>query len=282
MACWTNDAVLEFLNLYRREQHLWDPKHPLHRNRSEVANAWLRIQSSLSMNYSVVDLKKKKESLMTSFRMHFNKKKRSPEAFHTTWFAYPLMESFLGGKYECDSTNQNMEHEFYNNVSTYTPNVNVQQPIIDVNSRSMPVTERTNLGSRQNKPQTSTPTTKTPNTAGLVFVKKQEDEEAGTLRNAGDERTDMDEYDLYGQLLAKKLRKLDEHQRDVVMHDIDNIMFRAKMQSGSSQTRSYSSSPSPVPRKVKSPIFIVAQQSHTQYEDENTPYQDHMQPQPPS
>lgn len=106
---WNSDTVLEFLELYRREQHLWDPKHPLHRNRSEVSESWLRIQASLSIHCSITDLKKKKESLMTSFRMHLSKKKVQP-GYRTTWFAYSLMESFLGGKYECDSTNQ-LENE---------------------------------------------------------------------------------------------------------------------------------------------------------------------------
>lgn len=89
--------------------------------------------------------------------------------------------------------------------------------------------------------------------------------------------------------MAKKLRKLKEHQRDVAMHEIDNIMFRAKMQSGQSQTgqsqsravRSYSSSPSPVPRKMKSPVFIVTQPNHEQYEDENISYDEHTQSQVP-
>lgn len=113
---WTNDNVLEFLELYRREQHLWDPKHPLHRNRSEVSEAWNRIQASLCIHCSVTDLKKKKESLMTSFRMHLGKKK-TQDGYRTTWFAYPLMESFLGGKYECDSTNHLENEVIY--VNTY-------------------------------------------------------------------------------------------------------------------------------------------------------------------
>lgn len=107
---WTNDVVLEFLEHYRTEQLIWDPKHPLHRNRSEVNDAWLRIQNNLSVHCSVTDLKKKKESLMTSFRLHFSRKKKSPNDYRITWFAYPLMESFLGGKYECDNTVQ-MDHE---------------------------------------------------------------------------------------------------------------------------------------------------------------------------
>lgn len=135
---------------------------------------------------------------------------------------------------------------------------------------------------RQSVSQVNPADTKAQNyDSDIFYTKKQMDEAVTYLKKATSEKRDMDEYDLYGQLLAKKLRKLDEHQRDVAMHEIDNIMFRAKMQSGPSQSRSYSSSPSPVPRKMKSPVFIVTQQNHTQYEDENVPYQDHMQGQPP-
>jgi hypothetical protein len=31
-------------------------------------------------------------------------------------------------------------------------------------------------------------------------------------------------------LIAKKLRALDENMREIVMHEINNLMFRAKMQ----------------------------------------------------
>lgn len=116
--------------------------------------------------------------------------------------------------------------------------------------------------------------------SNFVFVKKNLKEEAQDMKNDIEIR-DFDEYDLYGQLLAKKLRKLEEHQRDVAMHEIDNIMFRAKMQGSTSQTQNYTTPPSPVHRKMKSPIFIVTQHTH-EYEDENVPYQEHMQSQSPS
>lgn len=274
---WSNDVVLEFLELYRREQHLWDPKHPLHRNRTENNDAWLRIQSSLSINCSIVDLKKKKESLMTSFRMHLNKKKLQ-DGYCTTWFAYPLMESFLSGKYECDSTNQ-LDQEYYTNGGTYDTQSSMSEHNINRNvvtdKRHNKVTPTAQTNSMKVKANSS-------NHSEMIYTKKQKDDKVTYINSTVvGEKREMDEYDLYGQLLAKKLRKLDEHQRDIAMHDIDNIMFQAKMQSGSSQARSYSSSPSPVPRKIKSPIFIVTQPSNQQYEDENTPYQEHMQPQAP-
>ncbi|XP_068625177.1 uncharacterized protein [Battus philenor] len=279
---WTNDTVIEFLNLYRREQILWDPKDPLHRNRSEISAAWNRIQTSFSLNCSVTDLKKKKESLMTSFRMHLNKKKKSLGSYHTTWFAYPHMESFLSGKYECDSTSQ-MEHEFFSNTS-YGQSQQQIGSEINVTSRNIS-TESNNVGGRYTRtplPQANAnnKANKT-NNSSFVYMKKDVNDE-GRFSNSANEKKDFDEYDLYGQLLAKKLRKLEEHQRDMAMHEIDNIMFRAKVKSNASQTRSYSSSPSPVPRKMKSPVFIVTQPTSQQYEDENISYQEHIQPQAPS
>ncbi|CAB3235301.1 unnamed protein product [Arctia plantaginis] len=265
---WTNDNVLEFLDLYRREQHLWDPKHPLHRNRSEVSEAWNRIEASLSIHCSVTDLKKKKESLMTSFRMHLGKKK-TQDGYRTTWFAYPLMESFLGGKYECDSTNH-LENEFFTSADNYGA-----QPDHSISiNRSLNISDKNMAIGKQNK---ALPACQK-NLRNSVLPKKRTDDTITYAKNSNDCKAEMDEYDLYGQLLAKKLRKLDEHQRDLAMHEIDNVMFRAKMQSSTSQARSYSTSPSPVPRKIKSPVFIVAQHSistNIEYEDENNiPYQE--------
>lgn len=165
--------------------------------------------------------------------------------------------------------------QFYINGGTY----DTQSSVPEHNCNKNVVTEK-----RQNK---ITPIVQThplkikansSNNSEFVYAKKEMDENVAYIQSTVGGKREIDEYELYGQLLAKKLRKLDEHQRDVAMHDIDNIMFRAKMQSSSTQARSYSSSPSPVPRKIKSPIFIVTQQNTQQYDDENTPYQDHMQP----
>ncbi|XP_028173227.1 uncharacterized protein LOC114362146 [Ostrinia furnacalis] len=267
---WSNDTVLEFIELYKKEQILWDPKHPLHRNRSEITDAWLRIQMSLSINCTIPDLKKKKESLMTSFRMHLNKKKNQ-EGYHTPWFAYPLMESFLGGRYECDSTNQ-MESEFfdtsYNSLQVSDHKSRTTAHCIRINADGSPYKPAGSAAQSQSKCGTE------------IYIKKNPSDTSKLIKNNAEKR-EADEYDLYGQLLAKKLRKLDEHQRDVTMHEIDNIMFRAKMQS-SSQAGRYSP-PSPAQRKVKSPVFIVTHsQSRLEYEDENVPYQDQLQTQPPS
>lgn len=40
------------------------------------------------------------------------------------------------------------------------------------------------------------------------------------------ERSQGNEYDLYGQLLAEKLKKMEEGDRLMVMNEIDNLVFK--------------------------------------------------------
>ncbi|KAF0752008.1 Uncharacterized protein FWK35_00012629 [Aphis craccivora] len=46
-------------------------------------------------------------------------------------------------------------------------------------------------------------------------------------------KMEKDEYDIYGALVATKLRKMDEITRQYMMNEIDNLMFRAIIQSTS-------------------------------------------------
>lgn len=64
------------------------------------------------------------------------------------------------------------------------------------------------------------------------------------LRNTC-ERPSKDECSLYAELLARKLRALDENTREIVMHEISDLMFRAKMrnQNFPSLSSPYSSAP---------------------------------------
>lgn len=109
---WTNEKVLEFLELYQAEVLLWNPSTRNHKNRNAVADAWQRIQQKFSMNCTILELKKKRESLMSTYRLYQKKTKESvrsgastSEIFRSTWFAYELMDSFLGQVYNKKDTN---------------------------------------------------------------------------------------------------------------------------------------------------------------------------------
>ena len=55
-------------------------------------------------------------------------------------------------------------------------------------------------------------------------------EEAYRILRKMCERPAKDECSLYAELLAKKLRALDDNKREIVMHEISDLLFRAKMQ----------------------------------------------------
>jgi hypothetical protein len=59
MSDWSNELVLEFLELYQAEPTIYDPKHPAHKNKMKVNYAWMRIKRALSVNVSVAEKKKK-------------------------------------------------------------------------------------------------------------------------------------------------------------------------------------------------------------------------------
>lgn len=99
---WNNDTVLKFLNFYMKEECIWNPSHKLHKNRNEVFDAWKRIQAEFSEHISIADLKRKKDSLMATFRNCVQKVKKSEHCgvgtdkiYKPNWFAYTTMSKFL-------------------------------------------------------------------------------------------------------------------------------------------------------------------------------------------
>lgn len=108
---WSNEVVLEFLDLYAEEPIIWFSKHPNHKNRNAVQDAWKRIEEKISITCSTKDLKKKKDSLMATFRPLLTKVKATSgtgsgaaEVFKPTWFAYEKMDSFLRDVYKPRAT----------------------------------------------------------------------------------------------------------------------------------------------------------------------------------
>lgn len=113
MAEWSNNLVLEFLELYAAEPVLYDPKHPYHKSKKMQNNAWQRIQQGFSVAMPVSELKKKKDSLMASFRYQMRRKKEAmaigEPVFKSTWFAFNFMYGFLGQIYENEITGASAE-----------------------------------------------------------------------------------------------------------------------------------------------------------------------------
>lgn len=107
---WNNKMIMDFLDLYEKEPHLWNPSHPMNKNRVEQNETWKRIQEQMTIlgyNVTVADIKRKKDSLLASFRGCLTRYKvkntmknanGSEEFVKPSWFAFDKMAGFLREK----------------------------------------------------------------------------------------------------------------------------------------------------------------------------------------
>lgn len=106
---WSNEKIIKFLELYEVERVIWDPMDKNHKFKHKVHDAWNRI--SITMDTPIEELKIKKKSLMATFRPLLKKKKSSirsgsgtDDVFQPIWFAFEIMERFLGSLYDVENT----------------------------------------------------------------------------------------------------------------------------------------------------------------------------------
>lgn len=108
---WSNETVLTFLELYRSHPCIWDPKDVAYKDKTQHKKAWIDIKNKLGGQCSVKELKRKKDSLMATYRTYRTKIKKlelsgTTNLYMPTWFAYSYMDEFLSSVYKCKlSTN---------------------------------------------------------------------------------------------------------------------------------------------------------------------------------
>lgn len=97
------------MEIYQTEPVLWDPSHRFHKDKKHLHDAWVRISEQVEL--SVPELKKKRDSMMATYRGHLRKIKNSQKSgagaeavYRPIWFAFDLMNSFLQQLYECKKT----------------------------------------------------------------------------------------------------------------------------------------------------------------------------------
>nr|XP_023028104.1 uncharacterized protein LOC111516157 [Leptinotarsa decemlineata] len=220
---WTNEIILEFLHLYEKEPAIWDPRHLSHKDRFAIADAWRRIQDNLSVPCLVEELKRKKDSLMATFRSLTNKVKASmdnyqggDDVYRPNWFAYDCMSRFLDGIYQPrafvkEDTDDNRIYEIDQRDR------DSESPLIEDGTEN-------DDDSKHSFPETVNIFKPPPERR----IRKRREMMRTDVSNCSCE-PDRDECSLFTQLLATKLRSFDDHTRDILMHEIDNLVFRTKM-----------------------------------------------------
>ncbi|CAH1964058.1 unnamed protein product [Acanthoscelides obtectus] len=105
---WTNDKTLQLIELYRTKECLWNPKSSFYKLLNKKNDAWQGIATE--MNCNTIEVKKKINSLLASFRRERQKESTTKtsgsgagEQYYSTWFAFKSLD-FLRDKFTPKST----------------------------------------------------------------------------------------------------------------------------------------------------------------------------------
>ncbi|XP_050360316.1 uncharacterized protein LOC126780094 [Nymphalis io] len=231
---WTNETVMRFLELYQTHPCIWDPKHRSHRNKTRLSDAWDDIKNKLGEPCTVQELKKKKESLMAAYRGYRTKIKKSEssemksEVYRPTWFAYSLMDSFLGTVYKCTIPNNTEDKQHLQsqddsdelNIIVESDESSLEQKYSSqasfqhdsTNQESISSQLKSNLVTSRKRQYNPEPQNKQTDQAIPQTVPQHNNEED-------------DECSIFSKLIAKKMRKLSEERRDLMMIKINQLFY---------------------------------------------------------
>ncbi|CAH2004357.1 unnamed protein product [Acanthoscelides obtectus] len=230
---WTNDFTLQFLEGYKNEPVLWNPKHKFHKDKRRVGEAWERLSDKLGL--SVAILKRKKESLMATFRSITRRKKAiiktengSSDCYRPVWFAYELMDSFLGSVVNCITPTFNNPAD--NETDKYEE-FDLQLPSpVDSQHFVMPDPEDPLTNDEAPQMETNLSAKNDEDIHPELQAAKQMIYGAfsslSTVLNKKRQVDQDDDCDLYGKLMAKKLRRFPYEERMLVMYEIDGMLLR--------------------------------------------------------
>jgi hypothetical protein len=72
---WTQENVIGFIELYKRKEIIWDPKHPKHFNKIKKQDA--REELGKEINRPIDECKKKMDNLLSPIRQEKMKMRKS-------------------------------------------------------------------------------------------------------------------------------------------------------------------------------------------------------------
>ncbi|XP_024878151.1 repellent protein 1-like [Temnothorax curvispinosus] len=268
---WTECRVLALIEDIKQYPCLWDPKDKDYKSRNRKFDC-LKI---LSVKYecSPVDIKKKWSNLLQSYRACRRKIKSSKKSgagrddiYKPTWFAFDHINSFMTDMYiphgTLDSINQEKDSDEENNAEILQ-NENIETnevEVIDIGQTSTNIKQEVKVfssleeSSKVKKKKRQTQIDERIDEAYSYLAAKKRKEETS-------EKRQKDECDIFGELIVTKLRKLDDYTRQLIMNDINTIMFRATIQPTQNFQRDNFTQPNTFIQSPLSPVCSYSVQS---------------------
>ncbi|XP_047104849.1 uncharacterized protein LOC124743995 [Schistocerca piceifrons] len=231
---WSNDLSLQLIEAYRDRPVLWDVSHNYYKLANRRNEAWAEIAKLF--NCDVMEVKKKMNSLLSSFRRERQKEglRRSgtgpEEVYHSTWFAFNSLK-FLFDRYRPRRHRHNFEdddgdYEGEDFITDEEPDIPTDVLKMEY-SEDSPVAGDSAVLERFSADGDKKPAlkrkrgwseeTRLADACGLLKAAVT----AGALAR--------DDCAVYGEHVANKLRALDHRTRAIVQHAINNVLFEADM-----------------------------------------------------
>ncbi|VVC90785.1 unnamed protein product [Leptidea sinapis] len=212
---WSTEETFKFLNLYRNESVIWDINKMEHKDKSRIKEAWDRIVKE--MNIPLEELKRKKEGLMATFRQHYRKKQKI--GYKPIWMYYDVMEEFLETIYEPKIT-------YYEEEKDSDPLSGFPEKLADDNDEDDEgeiylLEEKTPKKRRMSPNHELQQATSQMSYAFNVLNETLQAKASSIVKECKD-----DESDLYGKLIAKKLKQFPDSERQEIMYEIDGLLLK--------------------------------------------------------
>ncbi|XP_026829122.1 uncharacterized protein LOC113562823 [Ooceraea biroi] len=153
---WNEETTLRFIDIYKENDLLWNPKNQKYYNKIMRNDAWLDI--SKQMNLTPEECKRKMFSLLAALRREKSQIKKSQgtdEIYNSSWFAFQSLQFMLDKDVPTNTLNtvnkiiftapENVER-VQDNVSSQSENneegmTNILQPI----ENKTPLRKRKNM-----------------------------------------------------------------------------------------------------------------------------------------
>ncbi|KAJ0176219.1 hypothetical protein K1T71_008393 [Dendrolimus kikuchii] len=220
MSTWSVKDTFKFIELYKEEEGIWNPNHIDYRDRIKIKEAWQRLEDAMSI--PVKELKKRKETLMTLFRKRFKEKQLAiklgrGDNFSTAWIFFDAMEEFLSDIYELRNISNPIDNvmlrEDYDQAEYLEEECLTEEGSVDA-PETEPI-KRKRKSSKRKKSQNHIKQEDCENEYSYI-------EESSTSQNKNND----DDCELYGRLLAKKLRRFSQYDREELMYEIDGLLLK--------------------------------------------------------
>ncbi|XP_072389817.1 uncharacterized protein [Diabrotica undecimpunctata] len=203
------------------------------------------------MHVPVNELKKKKESLMATFRLHHKKKIQSiksgmgeDELYNPIWPFYEPLYNFLKEVYECHSLinteeDKNASQTIDNKQTSTNTDLNASLPETSSQSEVVP---GTSSSFKINKLKVPVNKRRAKDPPELAEASREMTNAFSTLNKALTNKTaaQEDKCDLYCKLLAKKLKIFSENEQEEIMSEVDNIIWNRRRYKQNAQNNLYS------------------------------------------